>query len=169
MSARLAGRKLAPKRALAIGVLLLAVAACGSSPAPADAPASSEQAAVNVSNSSAPGASVSGNDVSSLIPTQLVGEWRAVSEKCDPDSEEKPSKDIALSTLRLTADGHYRKQDWNGDASGSFTVSTIAGQPSAILDDAGNLMHYMLVDGHLENWGEGEAVYPCAQVFARVN
>lgn len=66
------------------------------------------------------------------------------------------------------ADGRYRKVQQGEDLRGSFTLyDTSQNVVGVQLDDAGMLMRYLVVDGRLENWGEGDAVYLCALVFER--
>lgn len=157
-------------RAATVALLLIVSSGCGGPTIEAESSTSNEPI-IEASHESTVvrGGQVEGASLSPAIAGQLVGTWHATSEICEPDSDEKPSKKVAPALLTLKADGHYRKVQQGEDLRGSFTVYDASQNVIGVqLDDAGMLMRYLVKDGRLENWGEGDAVYLCALVFERM-
>ena len=105
--------------------------------------------------------------VNKLSAENLHGTWVASREICDSDSEVERTPDIPTTSLILTREGQYRKIEEGKEVRGSYTLVESGNRKTVQLDGNANLSRYEVVEGHLENWGEGEAVYPCALVFQR--
>ena len=96
----------------------------------------------------------------------LVGLWKFAREVCDPEMEMEPRQHIPNALLHLKENGQYQLSVEGFLLFDSYTVSD---HSSGLSVDLNNSPHgFRFVDGHLENWNEGDAVYGCGRVFERV-
>ena len=126
----------------ALGLLLLA--AC--SDRPDDAPTAVEVTA-------------------SAVPPDLVGRWRLSREVCEAGSDGKPASRLPDTMLTLHDDFTYDMTIAGWPSRGTFRIEATSDGPRVQMTDT--LLNFDLVDGTLQNWGEGEAVYVCGNVFTR--
>lgn len=138
-------------------IALLWLAACGSESQPRNQSESARPVA--------PGEETVIGGARTAGAAQVAGTWTATREICDPEAG--PRGPIAPVTLILGADGRYRRIADGKEVRGSFTLESFTHGLMVQLDGAAMLAHYQMRNGHLENWGEGDAVYPCALIFER--
>lgn len=104
------------------------------------------------------------------IPAELLGQWYLVRQECEEgaDPEEwQPRTDFAEAIITFDQYGRYSMSVDGWFFTGDFTVGGAPDQPRVTLDQS--LQNFDLVEGTLQNWSEGEAVYVCGNVFERTS
>lgn len=101
----------------------------------------------------------------SVVPADYVGNWVRVREICEADSEEVPRTNLPPIRLMLTRQHRFTLVEDGRTMRGRFIVERfVQGTRLRLLD---SLRNFDAVDGRLENWGEGDAVYICGQIYER--
>jgi hypothetical protein len=101
-----------------------------------------------------------------VVPAEILGAWEMVGEKCD-ESETRGTKQVDALT-RFERDLRYEHTVEGWILRGRYRVEQMRNGPLRN-PLAETLYAFDLVDGHLENWGEGEAVFLCGRIFERAN
>lgn len=100
------------------------------------------------------------------VPDELLGTWKMVGEKCEEG--ETPSTRQVDALIRFESDFKYELTVEGWRSVGRYRVERMRDSPLTIrLDDT--LYEFDFVDGHLENWSEGDAVYLCGRIFERTS
>lgn len=101
------------------------------------------------------------------VPAEFLGRWQLAHQVCEPDSEEVPDTDLPDVVLSFLPDHSYEMvvEGWLGR--GTFKVEAFVDDTRLTLEDTS--LNFDAVDGKLENWSEGDAVYPCGNVFERAD
>jgi hypothetical protein len=99
-------------------------------------------------------------------PTEFAGNWKLVKQECEPDYPDGPETNLPEMSIRFDPDFRYEALVEGWRFVGVYEVGRMQGSPpSAVL--GATLYKFDFVKGRLENWSEGEAVYPCANIFER--
>lgn len=99
-------------------------------------------------------------------PEEILGTWKMVGETCE-EGETPGTKQVDAS-IRFDPDCRYELTVEGWTSRGGYRVEQMRGSPLMIqLADA--LYEFDLVDGRLENWSEGEAVFLCGRIFERTS
>lgn len=97
-------------------------------------------------------------------PKEILGGWRFVREKCeDGVTPGKKNRDV---TIRFEPDYSYEISVEGWVFSGSYQVEQ-RHDSTLRVRIAPSLYDFDLIDGRLENWSEGEAVFLCGRIFER--
>lgn len=97
-------------------------------------------------------------------PETILGSWKMVGERCEEG--ETPSTRQVDATIRFEADFGYELVVEGWVSRGRYRVEQMRDVPLRVqLRDT--LYNFDLVEGRLENWGEGEAVFLCGRIFER--
>ncbi|WP_428632498.1 hypothetical protein [Sphingopyxis sp.] len=100
-----------------------------------------------------------------VAPDAILGIWKMVGEKCEEG--ETPSTKQVDALIRFERDFGYELTVEGWTSRGRYRVEQMRDAPLRIqLADV--LYEFDLVDGRLENWSEGEAVFLCGRIFERV-
>ena len=99
------------------------------------------------------------------VPAEFIGRWSFTREVCEPDSGMVPRKKLPQVFLSIRADRTYDLTVEDFFLPGTFKVHSYVDGTRLKLD--GSLLNFDAVDGTLENWSEGDAVYLCGRVFTR--
>lgn len=98
------------------------------------------------------------------VPDEILGTWDMVGQKCEEG--ETPSPRQVYAQIRFDRDFRYELTVEGWTSRGGYRVEQVGDSPLQVqLADV--LYEFDLVDGRLENWSEGEAVFLCARVFER--
>lgn len=100
------------------------------------------------------------------VPDELLGTWKMVGEKCEEG--ETPSTRQVDALIRFEPDFSYELTVEGWTSRGKYRVDRMRDSPLRI-QLADTLYEFDLVDGRLENWSEGEAVFLCGRIFERTN
>jgi hypothetical protein len=101
-----------------------------------------------------------------VVPKELLGTWKMTGEKCEEG--ETPSTKQVDAIIRFEPDFRYELTVEGWISRGGYRVEQMRDSPLMIqLHDV--LYEFDLVDGHLENWSEGEAVFLCGRIFEQTN
>lgn len=100
------------------------------------------------------------------VPDELLGAWKMVGEKCEEG--ETPSTRQVDALIRFERDFSYELTVEGWTSRGKYRVDRMRDSPLRI-QLADTLYEFDLVDGRLENWSEGEAVFLCGRIFERTN
>lgn len=99
-----------------------------------------------------------------IVPDEIVGAWEMVGERCEEGETPNPRQVNAL--IRFDRDFRYELTVEGWTSRGGYRVERMRGSPLSIqLADV--LYEFDLVDGRLENWSEGDAVFLCGRIFER--
>lgn len=101
-----------------------------------------------------------------VVPDELLGTWKMVGEKCEEG--ETPSTRQVDALIRFERDFSYELTVEGWTSRGKYRVDRMRDSPLRI-QLADTLYEFDLVDGRLENWSEGEAVFLCGRIFERTN
>lgn len=105
-------------------------------------------------------------DNSAVVPDEILGTWKMVGEKCEEG--ETPGTRQVDARIRFDRDSGYELTVEGWISRGRYRVEHLLDSPLRIqLADV--LYEFDLVDGRLENWSEGEAVFLCGRIFERAN
>ena len=99
------------------------------------------------------------------VPESVLRQWRMVAETCEDD--ETLRTNFAAASLWLREDMTYTLDVDGWQMDGEFSVQSLQ-SPSVHVQLSGSLYNFVMTDDRLENWSEGDAVYRCGRVFARV-
>lgn len=100
------------------------------------------------------------------VPRELLGTWKMTGEKCEEG--ETPGTKQVDALIRFEPDFRYELTVEGWRSLGGYRVERMRDAPLTIrLDDT--LYEFDFVDGRLENWSEGDAVYLCGRIFERSN
>ncbi len=103
---------------------------------------------------------------SAVAPDEILGTWKMIGEKCEEG--ETPGTKQVDALIRFEPDFRYELTVEGWRSLGSYRIERMRDSPLAIrLDDT--LYEFDLVDGRLENWSEGDAVFLCGRIFERTN
>ena len=101
-----------------------------------------------------------------VVPEEILGTWKMVGEKCEEG--ETPGTKQVDALIRFERDSRYELTVEGWTSRGSYRVERMLDSPLRIqLHDV--LYEFDLVDGRLENWSEGDAVFLCGRIFERAN
>jgi len=101
-----------------------------------------------------------------VVPEDILGTWKMVGEKCEEG--ETPGTKQVDALIRFEPDFRYELTVEGWTSRGRYRVEQMRDLPLTIqLADV--LYEFDLVDGRLENWSEGEAVFLCGRIFERAN
>lgn len=95
---------------------------------------------------------------------QMLGRWEMVGERCE-DGETPSAKHLSV-ILSLESDFRYELSVEGWRSVGTYRVDRFRDSPLRVRL-ADTLYDFDLVDGRLENWGEGDAAYLCGRIFER--
>ena len=99
-----------------------------------------------------------------VLPDEILGAWKMVGEKCEEG--ETPGTKQVDALIRFERDFRYELTVEGWISRGRYRVEQMRNAPLRI-QLAETLYEFDLVDGRLENWGEGEAVFLCGRIFER--
>ena len=99
-------------------------------------------------------------------PAEILGAWKMVGEKCEEG--ETPDTRQINALIRFDRDFGYELTVEGWTSRGNYRVEQLRDSPLTIrLNDS--LYEFDLVDGRLENWSEGDAVFLCGRIFERAS
>lgn len=101
-----------------------------------------------------------------VAPDAILGTWKMVGEKCE-EGETPGTKQVDAS-IRFEPDFGYELTVEGWTSRGRYRVERMRDAP-LMIQLADVLYEFDLVDGRLENWSEGEAVFLCGRIFERAN
>lgn len=97
-------------------------------------------------------------------PDAILGTWKMVGEKYE-EGETPDTKQVDAS-IRFEPDFGYELVVEGWISRGRYRVEQMRDAPLSI-QLRETLYEFDLVDGRLENWSEGEAVFLCGRIFER--
>lgn len=101
-----------------------------------------------------------------VVPDEILGTWKMVGERCEEG--ETPGTKHVDALIRFERDSRYELTVEGWISRGSYRVERMPDSPLSIrLGDVP--YEFDLVDGRLENWSEGDAVFLCGRIFERTN
>lgn len=101
-----------------------------------------------------------------VVPDEILGTWKMVGEKCEEG--ETPGTKQVDALIRFERDSSYELTVEGWISRGSYRVEQMPDSPLGIRL-GGVPYEFDLVDGRLENWSEGDAVFLCGRIFERTN
>jgi len=99
------------------------------------------------------------------VPGEVLGSWKMVGERCE-EGEATPDTRAVSVNLSLDADFRYELTVEGWRSVGTYRIDRFRDEPLRV-QLADTLYEFDLVDGRLENWGEGDAAYLCGRIFER--
>jgi hypothetical protein len=101
-----------------------------------------------------------------VVPREFVGNWKLVRQECEPDYPDGPDKTLPNVSISFKPDFKYEMFVEGWRSVGGFKINAYRGEPLELQVDE-TMYEFDLVNGRLENWAEGEAVYQCGNIFER--
>jgi hypothetical protein len=100
------------------------------------------------------------------VPKEFIGRWKLVGQECEADAEDLPREKHPDVIVRFGQDFRYELSVEGWRSVGRFRIDQMRDSPpTAQLEET--MYEFDFVDGRLENWSEGEAVYQCGNIFRR--
>lgn len=121
-------------------------------------------AAFGVPSAAAESAPASSFGDLAVVPDEILGTWKMVGEKCEEG--ETPSAKPIDALIRFERDFGYELTVEGWISRGRYRVEQMRDVPLRV-QLADPLYEFDLVDGRLENWSEGDAVFLCGRIFER--